>query len=471
MAERSDSPAEALARARAEAEARIAQARVTRERLRAARREAERRAREATVARKRLADEHAREMRAAEIQREALEAGRRRARDTHSGAIHIVGKASSNQESSGRGRATLKPAETADTADTDDHRVARLEAELAKAKKELEIERARSRGAAGPPATDGEAASKLERPRAQNSFSKQQQQQSDGVGGDARCAPTAITTREDRKVARQPPERQGFLETTGEKLKLNQYWYSKATIAAFVAECKQFGGYRVAFLSTPSVYFSLDQKSPLFLESCLFEFDRAFSKSCPSGGFVYYDYRKPEEVPTALRGAFDMCVIDPPHVTRDVLGAYATTASILLAKPPVPLARLRGESKYTPDLAASDGWLSRWMPSLGCKGNRKVKTDLGRLEGPPTGDIVPGGALPGRILISSLAGREHKAMMERLFGVFPRVFLPRIPNLIYQYHVYTNYFSARLNAPNPDQPKPDPRKTSARSRKEDFGFY
>lgn len=42
----------------------------------------------------------------------------------------------------------------------------------------------------------------------------------------------------------------------GERGDMNQYWYSASTLEAMVAEVEQKAK-RVAFLSTPSVYFSL----------------------------------------------------------------------------------------------------------------------------------------------------------------------------------------------------------------------
>lgn len=50
-----------------------------------------------------------------------------------------------------------------------------------------------------------------------------------------------------------------FLARHKEKSDLNQYWYSKATINFMVAESEQQGK-RIAFLSTPSIYFSLKNK-------------------------------------------------------------------------------------------------------------------------------------------------------------------------------------------------------------------
>ena len=50
-----------------------------------------------------------------------------------------------------------------------------------------------------------------------------------------------------------------FLARYKEKTDLNQYWYSKPTIMFMVEQC-QTNGTRVAFLSTPSIYFSLKDK-------------------------------------------------------------------------------------------------------------------------------------------------------------------------------------------------------------------
>ena len=50
-----------------------------------------------------------------------------------------------------------------------------------------------------------------------------------------------------------------FLARHKEKCELNQYWYSKATINFIASECESFGT-KIAFLSTPSIYFSLKNK-------------------------------------------------------------------------------------------------------------------------------------------------------------------------------------------------------------------
>jgi 16S rRNA G966 N2-methylase RsmD len=44
---------------------------------------------------------------------------------------------------------------------------------------------------------------------------------------------------------------------------------------------------------------------------------------------VFYDFNEPENVPTNMMGTFDMVVIDPPFITREVWEKYTTTAKIL----------------------------------------------------------------------------------------------------------------------------------------------
>jgi EEF1A lysine methyltransferase 1 len=47
----------------------------------------------------------------------------------------------------------------------------------------------------------------------------------------------------------------------------------------------------------------------------VFDFDQKFNKD---PGFVFYDFNKPEDIPAELHSYFDMVVIDPPFITREV---------------------------------------------------------------------------------------------------------------------------------------------------------
>lgn len=92
---------------------------------------------------------------------------------------------------------------------------------------------------------------------------------------------------------------------------LNQYWYSPQTINIIVRECETQAT-KIGFLSTPSVYFSLKNPDVIKNSRC-FEYDRKFDLG--DGGFVFYDFQKPENLPIEYKNSFDMLVIDPPFVT------------------------------------------------------------------------------------------------------------------------------------------------------------
>ncbi len=51
-----------------------------------------------------------------------------------------------------------------------------------------------------------------------------------------------------------------FIDVFREKEQFNQYWYSRFTISKIVDEIFAIGG-SVAFLSTPSLYFSLPEEA------------------------------------------------------------------------------------------------------------------------------------------------------------------------------------------------------------------
>ena len=64
-----------------------------------------------------------------------------------------------------------------------------------------------------------------------------------------------------------------FLSDNAEDADYNQYWYSPYTISKIVEDLSaEFSTGSVAFLSTPSIYFSLDEE---FRSRCfVFDFDK-----------------------------------------------------------------------------------------------------------------------------------------------------------------------------------------------------
>ncbi|MEW5316922.1 MAG: hypothetical protein WDW38_008261 [Sanguina aurantia] len=110
-------------------------------------------------------------------------------------------------------------------------------------------------------------------------------------------------------------DKNAFLMKHGEKELLNQYWYSSHTIEHLVQEL-QASATSAAFLSTPSVYFSLPKGSALRKASWVFDLDDQWA-SDPH--FFKYDFRDPGGIPEHLHHAFDCVVIDPPvHHTGGV---------------------------------------------------------------------------------------------------------------------------------------------------------
>jgi len=79
-----------------------------------------------------------------------------------------------------------------------------------------------------------------------------------------------------------------FLGSTPENSKLNQYWYSKHTIEVLcntiVEGLSLINGNKVAFLSTPSLYFSLQLE---IRQHCrLFDVSLGIAKICTARHFV-----------------------------------------------------------------------------------------------------------------------------------------------------------------------------------------
>uniref|UniRef100_A0A7S1G4D1 Uncharacterized protein n=1 Tax=Bicosoecida sp. CB-2014 TaxID=1486930 RepID=A0A7S1G4D1_9STRA len=198
-------------------------------------------------------------------------------------------------------------------------------------------------------------------------------------------------------------KRNRFLLRTKEKEDLNQYWYSAKSIAAMAAEVVATGG-KACFISTPSIYFSLTKEQRE--GNYVFDLDTQWEKD---PGFVRYDFNEPENFPEELRHAFDMIVVDPPFITREVWEKYATTMRLL--------AKERSGEVDT-----------------GAGGEEEKKDEP-----------------PCRFLVSTIA--ENAEMMEELLGVKPQAFKPSIPNLVYQYNLYANYESEGLSVPNPEIPE------------------
>ena len=178
-----------------------------------------------------------------------------------------------------------------------------------------------------------------------------------------------------------------FLSNNAEDGDYNQYWYSVYTIEKVIEDLvEQAGSDKViAFLSTPSLYFSLPDE----VRACSFVFD--YDKKWTSDrGFVFYDFNDPTGLPAHLLGKCDMVVIDPPFITHEVWRKYAESSKLLLRS---------------------------------------------------------GGKALGTTIF------ENAELLQELLQLKPTNFQPSIPNLVYQYHLYTSYPSDVFAAKNPEIPE------------------
>lgn len=176
-----------------------------------------------------------------------------------------------------------------------------------------------------------------------------------------------------------------FLAREKEKSDLNQYWYSANTIATLAKECDLDQG-RTACLSTPSIFFSLAPETQA--RSIVLDFDKKWEKR---RGFVFFDFNSPTAIPEEHHHQFDMIVVDPPFITREVWLKYAEAVRLLARGP------------------------------------------------------------DSRIICTTIA--ENREMMDEILAVKPKRFKPSIPHLVYQYETYANFDSDGLNQANPEIPE------------------
>lgn len=216
-----------------------------------------------------------------------------------------------------------------------------------------------------------------------------------------------------------------FLLKNKEDPDKNQYWYSSSTIETvcnfvlLVTElasktnfnqivnivCEHltsndtgFENRNVAFLSTPSLFFSVPKK---YLNHCtLFDYDDKFENITRNmlleesniPHFVLYDFNNSKEnIRSNAFHTYSMIIVDPPFITKDVWEKYAQTVKILAANK----------------------------------------------------DCL--------ILCSTIA--ENESLMYELMSLKPVVYKPNIPNLVYQYNFYANFNSEHINRKNTEIPE------------------
>ena len=85
---------------------------------------------------------------------------------------------------------------------------------------------------------------------------------------------------------------------------------------------------RIACLCSPTLYKKLLEIKPEGCEAKVFEYDRRFSVF--GEDFVFYDYKKPLDLPASVtEHSFDIVVADPPFLSEECLRKTAETIKYL----------------------------------------------------------------------------------------------------------------------------------------------
>uniref|UniRef100_A0A914HAJ1 Protein-lysine N-methyltransferase n=1 Tax=Globodera rostochiensis TaxID=31243 RepID=A0A914HAJ1_GLORO len=118
-----------------------------------------------------------------------------------------------------------------------------------------------------------------------------------------------------------------------ENWQLSQFWYTDETCRQLVDECicALNGSGRVACLSCPSVvahFMDTKEVKTNAIELSLFEYDTRFADKF-GNAFVYYDYRRPLDVPDKFHHQFDVLLVDPPFLSDECLIKVAQTIRLL----------------------------------------------------------------------------------------------------------------------------------------------
>ena len=189
-----------------------------------------------------------------------------------------------------------------------------------------------------------------------------------------------------------------FIEETKERSDLNQYWYSPSTIATFVDEISIASKLSQNGVSSKTSASARDLAVLVSCPSIYFALPNELRDRCmlldldtqwfSDSGFLKFDFNVPceEQLPSNLKNIFQIVVVDPPFITSEVWEKYASA--------------------------------TKW---------------LGLSNG-------------GRIICTTI--HENATMMKQLLNLKEQRFRPSIPNLVYQYSSYCNYFSHNLSQLN-----------------------
>lgn len=165
-------------------------------------------------------------------------------------------------------------------------------------------------------------------------------------------------------------------------------------------------------------------------------------------------------------------VIDPPFVQEACWRAYSKTANLLLREGPLSAAAVlrkveeekMGEKGAVSSSRHSSGDAALPSAPVVTKPTNNSATDPAEVLATTALTVVEEGVgtfsiaedieaaaqvskgRTGLVLLTTIL--ENAPLLEELFGVKPNKFRPSIPNLVYQYHIFTNYYSTGLSQVN-----------------------
>ncbi|VFQ69668.1 unnamed protein product [Cuscuta campestris] len=147
---------------------------------------------------------------------------------------------------------------------------------------------------------------------------------------------------QNRALAEEQPE--GVVELVAEDWRLSQFWYDRDTAETVTKEvltlCETLETPSVACISCPTVFAYLKKSDPN-VQAQLLEYDQRFSSYGTE--FTFYDYNKPEGLPSSLKHSYSLIIADPPYLSRDCLEKISETISFLLRPGQSYLLLLTGE--------------------------------------------------------------------------------------------------------------------------------
>ncbi|XP_052174052.1 uncharacterized protein LOC127789247 isoform X2 [Diospyros lotus] len=136
-----------------------------------------------------------------------------------------------------------------------------------------------------------------------------------------------------------------------EDWRLSQFWYDRNTAETVAKEvltlCHSLDSPSVACVACPTLYAYL-KKFDAEVNAQLLEFDNRFQQY--GSEFTFYDYNRPEDLPTSLKHSYPIIVADPPYLSKECLEKVSQTISFLSRPGKCYLLLLTGEVQK--DIAA-----------------------------------------------------------------------------------------------------------------------